>query len=401
MATVRAFSRNTLGAVVALALAACGGGAGVPSGPIVVAPYITPPSSGANGVQIIPAGGSHTMAAGEKVMVPAGTIITSDGSSINLSGSNNTVNVAAGAVVMVPSSATGTADNTVVASAVAAGATVSAQLLAGPSAVGAYDPVDGTGDQARFGGLYQLTPDGAGNLIGSDRGRLRRITPDGVVSTLSASASLTFEGVVVDGAGNIYGTDSATNALYRRTPDGVERPWGPDWSKVMVNNGGQLAIDGAGTIYRADYGNRRILKITAAGVVSVLAGGGSGDGNDGVGVNAAFHGPSGLAVDANGALLVNDYDAIRKVLPNGTVTTVARIPKRINPADGSIAVDHGYIYVPTDSAIQRVAPDGTVDALHFANGNMPYIMTLVSDGHGTLYAGTGWSWPVQVWKITL
>lgn len=401
MATSGKISRNYLAGVVALALAACGGGAGVPSGPIVVAPAINTPATGANGVQIIPAGGSHTMAAGEKVLVPAGAIITSNGSTIHLSGSNNTVNVAAGAVVQVPSSATGTADNTVQASAVVAGMTVNARLLAGPTAMGAYDPVDGTGDQARFGGLYQLTFDGAGNLIGADRGRLRRITPAGVVSTLAASVTLTFEGVAVDGAGHIYGTDSASNVLYRRTPDGAEQAWGPDWSKVMVNHGGQLAIDGAGTIYRADYGNRRILKITAAGVVSVLAGGGSGDGNDGVGVNAAFHGPTGLVLDADGALLVNDDDAIRKVLPNGTVTTVAKIPKRIIPADGSIAVDHGYIYAPTDSAIMRVAPDGTVDAMHFANGSMPYIMTLVGDGHGTLYAGTGWSSPVQVWKITL
>ncbi|MBA5635876.1 hypothetical protein H3H37_02280 [Duganella sp. LX20W] len=401
MATVRAISRNALGAVVALALAACGGGAGVPSGPIVVAPAINTPATSANGVQIIPAGGSHTMVAGEKVMVPAGTIITSNGSTINLSGSNNTVNVTAGAVVQVPSSATGTADNTVVASAAAAGVTVNAQVLAGPSVMGSYDPIDGSGDQARFAGLYQLTLDGAGNLIGSDRGRLRRITPDGVVTTLAAAVTLTFEGVAVDGAGNIYGTDSASPVLYRRTPDGAEQSWGPDWNKVMVNKGGQLAVDGAGTVYRADFENRRILKITAAGVVSVLAGGGSGDGNDGVGVNAAFHGPSAVVLDASGALLVNDSDAIRKIQPNGTVTTVAKIPKRIIPVDGSIAVDHGYIYAATDSAIMRVAPDGTVDAMHFANGSMPYIMTLVADGHGTLYAGTGWASPVQVWKITL
>lgn len=401
MATSRNTSRNFLAVVVALALAACGGGAGVPSGPIVVAPAINTPATGANGVQIIPAGGSHTMAAGEKVLVPSGAIVTSNGSAINISGSDNTINVTAGAVVRVPASSTGKADNTVVASAAAPGATVAAQRIAGPATMGAYDPVDGTGDEARFGGLYQLTLDGAGNLIGTDRGRLRRITPAGVVSTLPASVTLTFEGVAVDVAGNIYGTDSASNVLYRRTPDGAEQPWGPDWNKVMVNKGGQLLVDGAGTVYRADFDNRRILRISAAGVVSVLAGGGSGDGNDGVGVNAAFHGPCAMVFDASGALLVNDSDAIRKVLPNGTVTTVARIPKRIIPVDGSIAVDHGNIYVATDSAIVRVAPDGAVEALHFANVSLPYIMTLVSDGNGTLYAGTGWSSPVQVWKITL
>jgi hypothetical protein len=393
--------RIILGGMAALALAACGGGAGVPSGPIVVQPVVSAPASGQGGVQIIPAGGSHTLAAGEKVLVPAGTTVLSNGSSVILNGSNNTVNVAAGAVVRVPASATGKADNTVVASAAVAGPTVNAQAIAGPSVMGGYDPVDGTGEQARFGGIYQLALDGTGNLVASDRGHLRRITPDGVVSTLAASVALTFEGVAVDGQGNIYGSDSVSNVLYRRSPGGAVQPWGPDWSKQAVSKGGQLAVDAAGTVYRADFENRRILKITAAGVLSVLAGGGSGDGNDGVGVNAAFHGPSALALDASGALLVNDSDAVRMVLPNGTVTTLARIPKRIIPVDGSIAVDHGYIYVATDSALVQVAPDHTVTSMHFANGAMPYILTLVADGHGTLYAGTGWASPAQVWRIAL
>ncbi|MES2118432.1 MAG: hypothetical protein V4578_24910 [Pseudomonadota bacterium] len=394
--------RVLLGSVAMLALAACGGGgAGVPSGPIVVAPVMTAPESNQGGVQVIPAGGSHTMTAGEKVLVPAGTTVISNGSSVILNGSNNTVNVAPGAVVRVPSSATGKADNTVVASAAAPGLTLNAQAIAGPSVMGAYDPVDGTGDQARFGGIYQLALDGTGNLLAADRGRVRRITPDGVVSTLAASVTLTFGGLAADGQGNLYGSDSVSNVLYRRSPDGTVQPWGPDWSKQVVSKGGKLVVDGAGTVYRADFENRRVLKITAAGVLTVLAGGGSGDGNDGVGVNAAFHGPCALALDPSGALLVNDSDAVRKILPDGTVTTLAKIPKRIIPVDGSIAVDHDYIYVATDRAIVRVAPDHTTTNMYFANGSVPYILALVADGHGTLYAGTGWASPAQVWKITL
>lgn len=393
--------RVLLGSVAMLVLAACGGGAGVPSGPIVVAPVVTAPETSQGGVQVIPAGGSHTMTAGEKVLVPAGTSVVSNGSSVILNGSGNTVNVAPGAVVRVPSSATGKADNTVVASAAAPGLTLNAQAIAGPSAMGAYDPVDGTGDQARFGAIYQLALDGTGNLLAADRGRVRRITPDGVVSTLAASVTLTFGGLAADGQANIYGSDSVSNVLYRRSPDGTVQPWGPDWSKQVVSKGGKLVVDGAGTVYRADFENRRILKITAAGVLTVLAGGGSGDGNDGVGVNAAFHGPCALALDPSGALLVNDSDAVRKILPDGTVTTLAKIPKRIIPVDGSIAVDHDYIYVATDSAIVRVAPDHSTANMYFANGSVPYILALVADGRGTLYAGTGWASPAQVWKIAL
>ena len=379
-------------ALLAAALTACGGG----SGSAASAP-VTPAAP--SGPMVLAAGATHVMAASETVLVPPGsTVHTTDNSTVNINGQANTINVPAGSIVTVPASATGVADNRVVAGAAVSVVTMQVQLLAGGGAIGGEPPVDGNGAQARFFGVYQMALDGSGNLYAADRGALRRVTPSGVVSTLPG-INLTLGGLAGDGAGHLYGAGAFDDNIYRGTADGGLQLWASGWH-TAGSSGGQLAADGAGNVYLADFGGRRIVKFSASGSMSVLAGGGSGDGNDGVGAQAAFHGPSALALDASGALLVNDSDAVRKVLPDGTVRTLASIPKRIIPSDGSIAVDPaGNVFVANDSDIRWIKPDGTVSVVRLANGSMPYIMTLLADPHGGLYAATGWASPVQIWKL--
>ncbi len=85
-----------------------------------------------------------------------------------------------------------------------------------------------------------------------------------------------------------------------------------------------IAVDSAGTLYVAETGNHRILKITPAGVVSVLAGGTQGylDAN---GTTARFSTPYGVAVDTAGNVYVADHDnvKIRMITPAGDVSTYA------------------------------------------------------------------------------
>lgn len=365
-----------------------------PTGPVMIAP---------NGLIIIAAGTSHIMQANEAVMVPAGAVISTPGHSvINVMGENNTINVGAGATVTVPASATGNASNKVVAGAVVSALSVGVELLAGGGAMAQSQSLDGSGAQARFQGIYQLALDGAGNLYAADRDSVRRISPAGAVVTLPSSPAARFGGLALDRDGQVYGAGALQDTLYRLTPQGALTPWATGWNGGKSGGGSQLAADAAGNLYLADFGGRRVLKFDASGVMSVLAGGGSGDGNDGVGVQAAFHGPAALAWDGHGALLVNDSDAVRRVLPDGTVKTLAAIPRRIIPSDGSIAVDAaGNAYVANDQDLRRVAPDGQVTVLKLADGSMPYILTMVADSHGYLYAATGWASPVQVWKIRL
>ena len=385
--------------VAGAGMSACGGGGGGTAATAGVAQTAQPPASGA--FAVIAAGATHTMVANETVLVPAGAVISGpDGSTVSLNGQSNTVNVAPGAIVKVPATATGAATNLVVSQAAPQASLLTSESLAGGGAIGGEAPLDGSGGQARFGGIHQLAVDGAGNFFASDRDGIRQITPYGAVTTLRSTPAAAFDGLALDPAGNFYGAGAYDDTIYRRTPDGVVKPWFSGWNGgVRPQASVRLAVDGAGNVYLADYVGKRILKFSAAGVRSVLAGGGAGDGNDGVGAQAAFHGPSALAFDASGALLVNDSDAVRRVLADGTVKTVAHIPKRIIPADGPIAVDAaGNAYVAGDTELLRVKPDGAVNELKLMAG-LPYTVALVAGADGRLYAGTGWSAPVQLWKI--
>jgi len=68
-----------------------------------------------------------------------------------------------------------------------------------------------------------------------------------------------------------------------------------------------LAVDAAGNVYVADVNNHRIRKVTAAGVVTTLAGS-TGGYLDGTGAAARFANPFGVAVDAAGNVYVADTD---------------------------------------------------------------------------------------------
>jgi sugar lactone lactonase YvrE len=85
-----------------------------------------------------------------------------------------------------------------------------------------------------------------------------------------------------------------------------------------------VAVDAAGNVYVADAGNQRIRMITSAGVVTTIAGGAQGYQN-GIGTAALFCQPSGVVLDTTGDLDVADQcnNRIREITPAGLVTTIA------------------------------------------------------------------------------
>lgn len=146
-----------------------------------------------------------------------------------------------------------------------------------------------------------------------------------------------------------------------------------------------IAFDAGGVTYIADGGdNNRIRRRTIDGQVSTLAGGHAEGLRDGRGSDAAFHTPSGLALDAAGNLYVADTGnhAVRKVTPDGTVTTLAGTGQagfRDGPAsqalfNGPMAVavdDRGRVFVADayNDRIRVITPDGQVATL--AGGDAP------------------------------
>jgi hypothetical protein len=141
-----------------------------------------------------------------------------------------------------------------------------------------------------------------------------------------------------------------------------------------------VAVDSSGTVYVSDTGNHAIRKITSAGVVTTLAGlVGTFGTNDGVGGAARFHSPTGVAVDGSNYVYVadNGNSCIRKVAPDGTVTTLAGTAGSPGSNDGTnstaqftnpfgIAVDSAsnlYVGDSGNQTIRKITPDGVVTTI--------------------------------------
>lgn len=211
---------------------------------------------------------------------------------------------------------------------------------------------DGTGTSATFSYPVGVAQDSAGNLYVADATNhsIRKITSAGVVSTLAGGAGISGStdgtgtaarfnyptGVAVDTSGNVYVADTTNNTVRKITAAGVVTTLAGtagiagssdgSGSAALFNQPAGLAVDSAGNVYVADTGNSAIRRITGAGVVSTFAGLTSVAGlQDGTGTAAWFNQPKALVLDSSGNLLVADTGnaALRKVTTAGVVTTVS------------------------------------------------------------------------------
>ena len=215
---------------------------------------------------------------------------------------------------------------------------------------GAFGFADGPGTTAQFRSPRAVAVDAAGNVYVADAQNqlIRQVTPAGVVTTVaglavtSGSADGTGSvarfnnpyGIAVDNAGNLYVGDANNNTIRKIAPGGVVTTLAGTAGTCCFNDGTGsaarfngprgVAVDGAGTVYVADTFNQRIRQVTAAGVVTTLAGSFRNGGFDGPAASARFNNPEGIAVDAAGVVYVADTtnDTIRKIA-SGVVTTLA------------------------------------------------------------------------------
>ena len=198
---------------------------------------------------------------------------------------------------------------------------------------GANGTADGVGTNARFYAPLALTLDGQGDLLVSDTGNstIRKITPAQVVSTLAgvpgfvgsldASTSNSLfgapAGIAMDSASNIYVADSGYAAIRRIAPNGtVSTLAGLAGTTGSVDGTGSaarfgepygLTVDGSGNVVVADLANNELRLVTPQGMVSTLAGGlGTAGSSDGVGTAALFSSPQFVALDTNGYYYVTD-----------------------------------------------------------------------------------------------
>src|SRR5215472_18448814 len=98
-----------------------------------------------------------------------------------------------------------------------------------------------------------------------------------------------------------------------------------------------VAVDRAGNVFIVDAGNQRVRRVATDGTITTVAGGGSavlGDG--GPATSGQLNYPNSIAVDRSGNLFIGEYGRIRKVTPDGVITTFAGGGPN-NPADGEPA----------------------------------------------------------------
>ena len=125
-------------------------------------------------------------------------------------------------------------------------------------------------------------------------------------------------GLAIDAAGNLYIAD--VTHVRKVSPDGVI-------TTVLVVESRALgvAVDKSGDLYIA--GGPNVRKVSPNGTVTVVAGSGQiGDGGDGGPATAAqMIGPTSVVLDNSGILYIADAYRVRKVSPDGIISSIAGV----------------------------------------------------------------------------
>ncbi len=284
-----------------------------------------------------------------------------------------------------------------------------------------YSGDGGPATQAKICYPLDVAVDAVGNLYIADTGnnRIRKVDTNGIITTVAGNgtgygplqnapateaAVKTPKGVAVDAVGNLYivGGDWDYNHNFIRKVDTsgiitiLAGTGGADYSgdggpatQAQLRRPLGVAVDAAGNMYIADTNNHRIRKVDTSGTITTVAGDGttgySGDG--GPATQAQLTYPQDVVVDALGNLYIAgaNNNCVRKIDPNGIITTVAGTGRWDYSGDGGpatqaelknpnhIVVDAaGSFYFPCGSCrIRKVAPP-PVFAAAVIGGDIPF-----------------------------
>jgi len=259
--------------------------------------------------------------------------------------------------------------------------------------MGGFGGDGGPAVSAQLSGPTDVAFDSSGNLLIADcnNSRVRKVAPDGVISTVvdfSFGGLSLVDKIGLDTAGNLYATYyeydgwTETMRVIKVTPEGMQSVVlgggrsplqdGVQATLISAEWPTDIAIDSEGNLYCAlsDIQNDRgwIVKVTLDGIVHIIAGGGTQEPRNGIPALLAKLVPIGLALDKLGSIYISDYvtSSILQVTPDGLITIVAGNGTRGYSGDGgpanlaqlnqplSLAIDSaGNLYV-SDSSNHRI-----------------------------------------------
>ncbi|MFD7668401.1 NHL repeat-containing protein [Streptomyces sp. NPDC059788] len=259
-----------------------------------------------------------------------------------------------------------------------------------------------------------VTVDKNGNLFIADRynHRVRKVTPNGIITTVAGdgNAGYVSDGgpavatrlhypadVAVDDSGNLFIADTNNHRIRKVTPNGVITTVAGNGEAGYISDGGPaiatrlhyphaLTVDRSGNLYIADHHNHRIRKVTPNGNITTVAGNGEAGyvSDGGPAISTRLYHPMGLVVDGDGNLYIADrYNhRVRKVTPNGIITTVAGNGTAGYVSDGGPAIGTRLHY-PWGLALDEAG------SLYIGDGHNHRIRKVTSDGTITTVAGNG------------
>lgn len=268
--------------------------------------------------------------------------------------------------------------------------------------------IDGQGLNARFNNPQGIAVDQSGNIYVADSNAIRRITPQGNVTTLAGS--LTGNGSYLDGTGSaarfsntwglVMGPDGFLyvgdhyNYRIRRvslsgvvtTLAGVTWNTGPAGGQIdgsasvaTFNSPAGITVDNQNNVYVADLNNNKIRKVTTNGTVSSYAGGGYYNSGflDGPAATSLFYTPHAVTADLSGNVFVSEWGnhRIRKITPNGNVSTLlGPIEPTLTGSTvlfnaSALATDrNGNLFFAIPVGIIKMTPTGTI--IRYATGGI-------------------------------
>jgi len=270
---------------------------------------------------------------------------------------------------------------------------------------------DGPATEARLNGPSGVAVDTFGNVYIADQWnqRIRKVDKSGIITTVAGNGSEGYSGdgglatqaklhspigVAADTLGNIYIADwgnqrirkvGANGIITTFAGNGIEGYSGDDGpaTQALLRHPADVAVDPSGNVYIVDTGNGRVRKVDLSGIITTVAGNGrsgySGDG--GPATQAQLRSPSRVAVDTLGNLYIADLanDMIRKVDKNAIITTVAGSREY---GDGGPATE-ANLFMPTGAAIDACGN------LYVADNYRHRVRKMDADGIITTIAGNG------------